>query len=255
MSEHNLSTRRGYVVARLKLPLVVMLTVAAVGWLSRPREAPPVVGEGGTYTYTVEASGPDDNGNPTYRVVMDLAEPARQDNDFSAYKAESNARLDAWIADPGSAPVVDGKQVKVTFTSPQSYASTISIVGPYAASYVRHAVVGHSPNTAEHIMEGLGDIDPSSIGDKPNVACGISVDENGQPDPADCETVTWTGIIEVDILLQGGLAGLAAMRDNPSVFLVDTTGIEVLRLTGLNQSQLQTLAMPFPMADDGVTYP
>jgi hypothetical protein len=212
-------------------------------------------GQGSSYTYTVEVIGPDIGGNFTYEVDIDILDP---DNDFSDYKAESDARIDAWVANPQSAPVLDGRPVRVTFLSPKSYSDTMQIVGSSASQFLTHGIVGFSQSEPEIIVDGVGPINPADIGQVPNPACGVAVDAVGMLDPAACEPVTNTGVMDVMFTLSGGLTSLAALKAHSDVFLIDTTGIVVLDAVagqGVNMSNIQAFVLPWAMYDSATTWP
>jgi hypothetical protein len=233
----------------------VLLVGAIVFTLAGPQSS-DVMGQSGSYYYVfsqVDGVALD----APYMVEMYITD---QGEDYSVYKTENDSRIDDWDLHPGSAPQVDGKPVRVTFLTPQSYTETLQVVGPYAGEYLRYRVVGSSASYPDRAMDGIGEIDPALIGPEvPDPACGLAVDEFGTPDPTACEPINYTGVIHVQFSLQGGVAGLVALRDDPDVYLADSTGIvvvdELAAQHGIDLDDISVVSMPFAIFDDDVTFP
>ena len=214
-----------------------------------------VRGEGRSYHYVVEqtdGAAPDE----PYMMTVQVDDP---DNDFSDYKAENDARIAAWQAEPQSAPEVDGRPVRVTFTSPRSYTETLEIVDSFADEYVLYRVVGASPSYGSRAMDGMGEIDPATIGEVVDPACGVAVDALGTPDPTACEIIDYSGVIHVQFTVRGGVDALVDLQEHPNVFLADSTAIVVVEELGaeygIGVGDLAVVSLPFALFDDRVTFP
>jgi hypothetical protein len=222
--------------------------LAAIGFglvLHRPES---VVGQGASYEYKYRTAAKDSQGVDTYVVGINIL---NQQDDYGDYKSENDSRIAGWVADPDSAPALTGRPVKITFDSAMSYTDTMEIISPVASSYLQYRLVGYSASYPDRSMDGIGPIDPIMIGSVVDPACGVAVDPVGQPDPTGCEVITYTGVIHVVFSFSGTITDLDDLRAHSDVYLIDTTGIQVVQdlslLYGIALSQMQVVSFPSPM--------
>jgi len=225
--------------------VAALITTVVVVALIALRIGGSVSGQGGSsYVYSTE-----DRGDSVFVVDVDLV---NQDADFTAYKAENDSRIDGWAANPSTAPVLDGRPVMVTFLEPKSITETMQIIGATSTVFDTDAyrLVGYSSQSPERYYDGWGPIDPTLLG-PPVLGPECDVD------PSLCDPITFTGVMDVQFFLQGGIAALQALKDNPNVFLADSTGIEITDeiLSTIPQAQIESIMLPSAMYDSTVTYP
>lgn len=210
---------------------------------------PEVRGAGDSYSYEAEPLG-----DGSYLVYVDLEDP---NLDYSAYKRENDARIDAWIAEPAAAPRVDGQTVLVTFRRPQSYDNTLHLIAPHAAGaspqlgvppWEFHLAGRKAVGRDIVFMKALSDFDPGIIG-QPQLPTA----ETCAASPVDCQGAIYSGIVAVAFPVAGGPGALRALRDQSEVFLVDSTGIEVREALARAQpsvaSRVQLVSLPEPEQD------
>lgn len=140
---------------------------------------------------------------------------------WGAYIAASEARLDAWLARPGAAPLLDGTYVTVTFARPVSVTAFAAALDPLAGTVAQYTAVGE--DAEGHLVEETGFGEPAA-------------DAFGAPrhDPGGGYRFTLDGVIEAELWVGTGRtvrpADLETVRLHPAVHFVDTTAIQVARI-------------------------
>lgn len=228
--------------------LVLAAALGALGALS----ALVSTARGAGDSYSVQA---EPLGDGSTLVYVDLADP---NLNYTAYKQENDARIAAWVADPAAAPAVDGQTVLLTFRRPQSYDQTLRLLAPHAAGtgaqlgvppWEFHLAGRKSVDRTLVYMKSLRDFDPGIIG-RPQ----LPSPETCAASPVDCQGAVYAGIIAVAFPVAGGPGALAALRDLPEVFLVDTTGIQLRHDLSLTDpaaaGRIQLISLPEPEQDD-----
>ncbi len=221
--------------------LAFLLVAAGLVW----QLVPKVFGQGGgsSYSYTSEPY----DGSSLYVSVYENTMA-----DFTAYKAENDARIDAWYANPSASPLVDGESVRVTFYEPKSIAEALQLLGATntAIQIDRYRMVGTDSQDRMRFFDGFSSIDASMLsGQIFGPECDV--------DPALCNPIIYTGIIDIQFRMIGGLASLRAMRNSPEIFVADSTGIEVINNIRLSQpgAGYSVMSLPSPMYAAVVTIP
>lgn len=230
---------------RFSLGLLIALAVVTIIGIDVVRPT-TVIGQGYSYEYDVRATSQTIFGASTYVVDINILD---QYDDYTDYKNENDARIADWVANPGSAPVVLGKPVKVTFANAMSYTDTMNIIGPLSTEVVQYRIVGSSTSYPDRAVDGVGPIDQALIGSMVDPACGAAVDPMGLPDPTGCEVITYAGVIDVVFAFSGSINDLDLLRGNSIVYLADATAIGVideLSLQGISQNQIEVVGFPFP---------
>jgi hypothetical protein len=201
---------------RWLLVLVAALVLGVGAWVIVAGHVLPVAsGHGDGFTYRVDARA---QGDGYFMIVFPVP---RYAEDFTAYKAANDARLARWDGSPAAAPPLQGAPVAVTFRQALAPADVARMVGPAAAEIVANVLVGRTRAGRAASDYFAGPVDPAKI--------GVSIPGPGcQADPAQCDPVTYSGVIQVELRPSGGPATLAALGAQPEVYLADATGIAAL---------------------------
>lgn len=211
--------------ARRLLPTLVTAAFTFVIVVAFYRQGKPVHGQGSAYGYTVVAHNPSVSQNAApleYSVKIDNI--GSTGTSFTAYKAENDNRIALWASNPATAPQVDGLPVRVTFRATKSIASVLELIGPMAGSVLDYRAVGEYENEITY-MDAFGPIDPAIFSgpyyeiEPTNEICTSQ--------PSLCVPTTYSGIIDVKVIMQGGVAQLNVLKSHPDVFLADSTAIQV----------------------------
>ncbi len=234
MSSH----RTGLVILLLGLALVVATAVAV---LVKGHVLPVASGKGEAYQYRVNLNA-DSNG---YFVLV--SPDPRYEEDFTRYKAASDARVAAWAATPASGPAMDAALVDVTFRKALSPAEVAAVLGDAFEPPVTSIVVGRSASgrPASDYVDGAVTPDMLNVPVR-GAAC--------EAEPESCDPVIYRGVIQVSVRPRDGRAGLAALVAlvaHPDVYLADSTGLEVVARLGSERpelaSQVQQIFLPKPI--------
>jgi hypothetical protein len=210
-----------------------LLVAAAVALTLASREK----GEISTQT-EVHASGAayqaetHDGTDGTFYINIDILDSAHLSSgaeDYSAYKTENDARIDGWVANPGSAPTIVGKDVMVTFKHPLSGVATQNLVNSANLQVDTYNEVAAHSKSGRSFSISVGPVDVPYVDGL--IASGpiSSPPCDGAPSDESCYTTTTTGIISVTgKITANGLASLNTLRNHPDVYLADSTGIDYL---------------------------
>jgi hypothetical protein len=144
--------RRGVMLGALGFALGVL------AWsLIRSRHAVPPSLAGELYKVDVF----DETPGEVLLLIQPVGEGAAA---WEPYKAASDARIDAWVADPASAPTIIGRPMTLTFTHPLTQAELLPILqaGNFEVDY--HMLIGTDSRGEQTSSYGSGPVDYSNIG-------------------------------------------------------------------------------------------
>ena len=217
---------------------------------------------------TLQPSGPSDayayytwTDSSGVNVFVSVTDPMTYPGpDYTAYRAESHERIDAWAADPQAAPALDGHRVVVTFREPMTipglhaalpagWITTTDQGEIYAGvdfNIVAFSLVGRGPGGREESTYTSGpeirSFDYGTVFEDPNCA----------QEPDACGPVSYRGVLLLDLELHAGTShqDLVNVKNHPDVYLVDTTGIALFEdLVGQGHSPetIGDISLPWPM--------
>jgi hypothetical protein len=255
----------GWIVASIVVVAAITMQLSPDHGASDPPGQATVPMEGGkpqvvrvdpshTYSYEYDST----------MTIVSVTDTTTPDRDYTAYKAENDARLAAWRSNPQSAPSLSGKHVTITFREPLTIADlhsilpggTLNTTGKYATytgvefSIDQFYSVGSGPDGREESMMTAGPtIHSMSYG-------SAFEDPNCAQEPDACGPVTYEGVILVEMeLISSDYNDLAAIQANPAVYLVDTTGIAVyqdlLNTHGFSAAEISEISLPYPVHTAG----
>lgn len=187
---------------------------------SRHDGTPPVVhAQGGAYWFYFEQA--DDQSD--YAVIVDHYGKDSSGEDFTAYKNANDSRIDAWTANPGTAPQIDGRPVTLTFEHPLNASDLASVIAAGQVSLTSVTLAGQTQDGRRPTMWQEGSMVPWSFVGPPIIdpACAA--------EPAACSPDVYNGVLQADGIIQaGGTTSLSALKGHADVYLADSTGIQVL---------------------------
>lgn len=206
------------------LPILFFAALTFVIVVASHQRDKLVHGQGSAYGYTVITHNPSISQNAApieYSVKIDNT--GSTGTSFTAYKAENDARIASWVANPAAAPQIDGLPVRLTFRTTQTMANVLQLIGPMAGSVLDYRAVGEYEDEVTY-MDMFGPISPAIFSgpyyeiDPSNEICTSQ--------PSLCEPTTYTGMIDVKVVMQGGVTQLNVFKGHPDVFLADSTAIQ-----------------------------
>ena len=234
------SRRVGHLGVGIAIVALAWIAVSTLGDSSLSSHGPHVAGASAGYQYELE----DDDGDLQLWIDIPQGDHLETGDDFAAYKASNDARSNAWVASPSSAPATENKQLSVTFVEPMTPAEVAAVLSATSFEVNQYMVVGERASGEASVSVYYGPVDSAKVNDL-MAAPQLSMACEKEPTSPACYTTTYTGIMAVGgVATAAGITALDYLKNHPDVYLADSTGIQVLEDIGSGLSSDPSVNLP-----------